>query len=357
MASFPKIIILGSISLFSVIGILAVAKKQKEMKSAEPDINHQTAKMHNEYAVAPSASSHSQQIPVVSQIPRNSERSKLIINEDDGEYVDRIYQFFSTGPNKLPIVETISYSSRVPWLKGRPAWIADYASQFKTSRHFIARSLNGKPDYFTQKVASGDRFNVLRTDVPFTFYLLVDLSRCKMYFYYIDTDTNERVLVKTYKVGVGRFEDYSESGTLTPLGRFNLGEKIAIYKPGVMGVFQGSQTEMVQVFGSRWIPFEPAEDQENRAYKGYGLHGAPLIPTASGEFKEDENTLGRYESDGCVRLANKDIEELFAIVITRPTIVEIVRDKALIELPGQEKIEETKLLEFVKDVKSRETNS
>jgi len=282
---------------------------------------------------------------------KNVQPTKLIINQDDGEQADRIYQLFSLGPNKLPIVETIAYSSRVPWLKGRPAWIADYAAHYKTSRHFIARGLNGKLDYATQKVAPGDRFNVLRNDLNYNFYLLVDLSRCKMWFYYIDLDSNERVLLKTYKVGVGRFDDYSESGTLTPLGRYTFGEKIAIYKPGVMGFFQGGQTEMIQVFGTRWIPFEPVEDNDNRAYRGYGIHGAPWIYESSEELREDRDCVGKYDSDGCIRLAREDIEELFSITITRPTVMEIVRDKALVELPGVEKEQE-----FGDHVRSREAN-
>ncbi|MBS0654779.1 MAG: L,D-transpeptidase, partial [Verrucomicrobia bacterium] len=35
-------------------------------------------------------------------------------------------------------------------------------------------------------------------------------------------------------------------------------------------------------------------------------------------------SLGKYESDGCIRMQTKDVEELFAIVSTRETIVEIV---------------------------------
>ena len=79
--------------------------------------------------------------------------------KDDFPNIDRIFQLYSTGPSRLPIVETITYSSSVPWLKGRPAWIADYATYFNTSRHFIARSLNGRADYFSQKVSEGSKFN------------------------------------------------------------------------------------------------------------------------------------------------------------------------------------------------------
>ena len=78
---------------------------------------------------------------------------------------DRMAQLFRTKGEKLPIVETVSYTSRVDWLKGRPAWIADYAAHFATSRHFIARSLNGKADYLRKKSplqASSTSFGAIR---------------------------------------------------------------------------------------------------------------------------------------------------------------------------------------------------
>jgi hypothetical protein len=250
------------------------------------------------------------------------------VQEDDqDEKVDRVWQLFTTGKDKLPIVETVTYSSRTPWIKGRPAWIADYASHFMTSRHFIARSLNGKADYFTQKVSPGDRFNVLRTDKNINFYLLVDITRLKMWFYYLDLDQNEKVLLKTYPIGAGRVSANGES--LTPTGKYLLGDKIAIYKPGTIGHFQNDPIEMIQVFGTRWLPFKEELGDCLKPAKGYGIHGAPcVLDQETKELKEMKESIGQYDSDGCVRLLKDDIEELFSIVITRPTIVEIVKDSS-----------------------------
>ena len=136
---------------------------------------------------------------------------------------DRIEELFNKDGPKLPIVETITYKSLVPWQKGRPAWLSDYAGHYETSRHFIARSLNGKPDYFKQELAEGARFNVLRKDKNFEFALIVDTSRCKMWFYYVDLDQKQKVLLKTYQVGLGRLDASKTSGLLTPLGKYTLG--------------------------------------------------------------------------------------------------------------------------------------
>ena len=351
MASFPRIILIGSLCMFTGIGILSIVKK-KNTTIDQPSVTREQATAIQGMAEKQSLAIHNlaekQSLPL-REATQKQEHAQLIINTDEEEEsIDRSPQFFSLGINQLPIVETIAYSSRVPWLQGRPAWIADYAQHYKTSKHFIARSLNKKADYLTQKVASGDRFNVLRQDVNFNFYLLIDLSRCRMWFYYVNLDTNHRVLLKSYKVGVGRLTEFSESGTLTPLGRFTLGRKVAIYKPGDQGLFQKEEVEMVRVFGTRWMPLEPIEQNTSRAYYGYGLHGAPW----EGESPLAENLegIGIYGSDGCIRLSQNDIEELFSIVISRPTIVEIVRDKALVELPGKENPDNS--LEFVDNAKS-----
>lgn len=249
---------------------------------------------------------------------------------------NRINEFFNKMDPKFPFVETIVYKSRVPWQKGRPAWLSDYATHYSTSRHFIARSLNGKADYFKQDVAEGDKFNVLRKDKNIEFYLVIDASRCKLWFYVYDTDSKERTLVKTYQVGLGRLDATKPSGLLTPLGKYSLGNKIAIYKPKMMGTHNNQKVEMIKIFGSRWIPFEKEYPGATAPAKGFGIHGVPWVQNEKGELAQEKSSLGKYESDGCVRLATEDVEELFAIIITKPAYVELVKDFFDAKLPGKE---------------------
>ncbi len=346
--SFPRAVLLGSIAVFIVIGVVAVVKKMahrstpamvqapivqapkiEELPVSPPEI---VVKKNPE----PLPVSLPAKSPPAPQVPLKVALQE-IAPQDDFPVIDRIHQLFTTGPNKLPIVETITYSSSVSWLKGRPAWVADYAAHYATSRHFIARSLNGKADYFSQKISTGSRFNVFRKDKHINFYLLIDYSRCKMGFYYVDLDTHERVLLKTYSVGLGRSDPQAPVGSLTPLGKYSLGSKVAIYKPGVMGLYQGVQTEMVSVFGTRWIPFDREFEGATASAKGYGIHGAPWsLDPQTGQWVENRDGIGKFESDGCIRLALEDIEEIFSIVITKPTFVEIVKDFHEAKLPGVE---------------------
>lgn len=333
--SFPKTIFIGSLSLFALIGIVGIYKKTAQpVKVAQLPIPVKKEVIPDPVSIRKEESKQAREKVLVQE--KQSQKTNPVTIKDDFPDVDRIFQLFTTGPAKLPIVETISYSINVPWLKGRPAWLTDYANYYGTSRHFIARGLNGKPDYFTQKINPGSRFNVFRKDKNIQFYLLVDISRCKMGFYYVDLDTQERLFLKTYRVGLGKLTDNTPSGTLTPLGKYLLGGKVVVYKPGMMGQFQNQKIEMIQIFGTRWMPFEKEIESNTAPAKGYGIHGAPWISDASGNLQELTEVIGRYESDGCIRLSQKDVEELFSIIITKPTVVEVVKDFREAKLPGTE---------------------
>jgi hypothetical protein len=346
--ALPRVVFVSALAIFGGIGVAALVKKASHSEgnaatSAKVEVPH-IANQSKPYEPIPEPTPPPLHppppLPPPPPPPKMTPAPAPVVQadtEDDFPNVDRIHQLFTTGPLKLPIVETLQYTSSVPWLKGKPAWVADYASHYGTSRHFIARSLNGKPDYFSQKISTGNRFNVFRKDKNINFYLLIDASRCKMGFYYVDLDTQERVLLKTYRVSLGRLDSNSASGCLTPLGTYSLGSKVAIYKPGVMGYFQDQTIEMIQVFGTRWIPFDQELEGASAPAKGYGLHGLPWVPDAqTGQFVEYREGLGRFDSDGCIRLSIEDIEELFAIVITKPTYVMIVKDFHEARLPGKE---------------------
>jgi len=136
-----------------------------------------------------------------------------------------------------------------------------------------------------------------------------------MWFYLLDKNREERVLLKTYSVGLGRKDSQKVSGSLTPIGKYLLGSKVAIYKPDVMGYFQDQKIEMIRVFGTRWIPFEKEIENCSEMAKGYGLHGAPWTEDKkTGVLVEDRDQIGQYNSDGCIRLSQEDIEEIFAII-------------------------------------------
>lgn len=336
--TLPKLLAILAVVLFGIIGIAALFKGKPEDSAPKESLAVQVpyeVELDTEIQVIePSSLANTvpepkeepvQEIAVVAPVKTAKVPTPKASNIELPD-ADRIDELFNKQDPRLPIVETITYKSHVSWQKGRPAWLSDYASHYNTSRHFIARSLNGKPDYLKQELKEGDRFNVLRNDKNLQFYLLVDTSRCKMWFYYVDADEKQKVLLKTYKVGLGRLASEKASGLLTPIGKYTLGQKITTYKPKVMGPYQGKSIEMITVFGTRWIPFESEIGICTEPAKGYGIHGTPWKMGVDGKLADDTNSIGKYESDGCIRLSSSDIEELFAIIITKPTTIEIVRD-------------------------------
>lgn len=351
--TFPRLLALLAIVLFGTIGMAAWWKGEKRQQPAKmpqkekTDFAYLPIELKPETEIRPVIAEPSSaaypSAPLPSPSLGHAERTKGEQGASPAPRqtaplpdANRIEELFNIKDPKLPIVDTITYKSRVAWLKGRPAWLSDYASHYATSRHFIARSLNGKPDYFSQDLAEGDRFNVLHPDKTLSFYLLIDTSRSRMWFYVLDEESQQRTLLKTYQVGLGRMDSTKASGMLTPLGKYSLGNKIVIYKPKITGVYNGKKTEMIRIFGTRWLPFDKEIANCTASAAGFGIHGVPWIPDEQGELVENIGSLGKYESDGCIRLATVDIEELFAIVITRPTTVELVKDFYEAKLPGSE---------------------
>ncbi len=323
--SLSRIFLFVSLLLFGAIGTVAIVKrsKAKEVVSEPKVIEIDLA------TLTPQIEVKKEEVVEVAPEP--------VVVVADTPDVDRVNLLFQKN-SPLPIVETVTYKSKVAWKKGRSAWLVDYAAHYKTHLHFIARSLNGKADYHPRPANDGATFNVLAQNVNFYFYMVVDIARCKLNLYAVLPDRGERILLKTYRVGLGRLDQSKASGSLTPTGKYSLGNRVAIYQPKMMGTHKGQRVEMISVFGTRWIPFEKELANCSEPAKSYGIHGTPWSPNSDGKMVDNASSIGKYESDGCIRLRAQDIEEIFAIVSTHETIIEIVSDFSKAQLPGKDKI-------------------
>jgi len=107
---------------------------------------------------------------------------------------------------------------------------------------------------------------------------------------------NGRV-VKIYPVAAGAFDSPS------PTGEFRIVQRLTAptyYAPGVV-IPAGPENPL----GPRWIGL---------SLKGYGIHGT-----------NQPGSIGHYASHGCIRMRNRDVQELF----------ELVRAGDVVELHGQ----------------------
>jgi len=93
-------------------------------------------------------------------------------------------------------------------------------------------------------------------------------------------------IVKTYSVSTGK--DNS-----TPVGTFEIEEKMVKplwYKVGSIVSADSEEYEL----GTRWMGL---------SVEGYGIHGT-----------SDENSIGKQVTQGCVRMRNDDIVELYTVI-------------------------------------------
>lgn len=243
--------------------------------------------------------------------------------------VNRIDRLYSKSASKFPFVETVTYTHQVPWMKGRSALMSDYARHYKTSTHFISRSINGGEEQGA-RLMQGDSFNVISSEKNVQFHLVVDLSRCYMHMYAYDADSGERYLLKTYPVAVGTLDADKNSGCATPMGNYKLSNRVGIYKPGHVAKVNGQELELVQVYGTRYIPF-------GNDYTVCGIQGVPqFMDSKTGQMIESDNFIGQHATSGNISMRANDLEELFSIVTSRSSSIQIVKDFSEAELPGRE---------------------
>lgn len=150
--------------------------------------------------------------------------------------------------------------------------LAKIAREFKTTTDLIMKSNNLTSD----KILPGRKIKVWTA--PFS--IIVDKSQDTLAL------KADEEIIKTYTVSTG-------INNSTPVGKFKIANKIinpTWFKAGAV-VAAGSPEN---ILGSRWLGLD---------LPGYGIHGTT-----------DPQNLGRQVTQGCVRMANSDVEELYTIV-------------------------------------------
>ncbi len=135
------------------------------------------------------------------------------------------------------------------------------------------------------RVQVGDRLRVLDGQV---FEITVSKARNDLLV------TLNGQFFKRYTVGTGKFAK-------TPVGTFKIVDKIPEppwWRPDGQVVPYGDKEN---ILGTRWMALAATGDTPPA--KGYGIHGT-----------WDETSLGQQSSAGCIRMANRDVEELFVYV-------------------------------------------
>ncbi|MCL4211545.1 MAG: L,D-transpeptidase family protein [Phycisphaerales bacterium] len=153
-----------------------------------------------------------------------------------------------------------------------------------------------------RKVQAGQRIKL----VTGPFHAVVSKSKYRLDLYL--GDDADRVLVGSYKVGLGEYDS-------TPVGMFKIGSKLINpewrnprnlrehYLPD----------DPQNPLGERWIGLIGVDDN-TREFTGYGIHGTI-----------EPQTIGTQASMGCVRMLPDDVALIYEVLMPGGSMVEIRR--------------------------------
>jgi lipoprotein-anchoring transpeptidase ErfK/SrfK len=124
-------------------------------------------------------------------------------------------------------------------------------------------------------------------------FILIDKSSNKLYFY------ESGKLTKSFSVATGKKPSY------TPEGLFTIHEKIKnrpYYKEKIKG------GDPKNPLGDRWLGLEVTRN--GKTSYAYGIHG-----------NNNEKSIGKYVSAGCIRMHNKEVRWLFDQIKTSTPVL------------------------------------
>jgi len=150
--------------------------------------------------------------------------------------------------------------------------LSSIARKFKTTVGLIKKSNNLTSDI----IRPGQRLKILTAKVS----IIVDKSQNKLFL-----KINDEIF-KAYPCSTGQFNS-------TPTGKFKIVNKLidpVWFKAGAIVPPESPEN----ILGTRWLGLD---------LKGYGIHGTT-----------QPETIGKQVTQGCIRMYNKDVEELFDIV-------------------------------------------
>jgi len=129
--------------------------------------------------------------------------------------------------------------------------------------------------------------------VKYEQFILIDKSANKLHFF------EEGKLVKSFPVATGKKPSY------TPEGLFTIVEKIKnrpYYKEKIKG------GDPKNPLGDRWLGLKVTVN--GKVSYAYGIHG-----------NNNEKSIGKYVSAGCIRMHNKDVRWLFDQIKTSTRVL------------------------------------
>lgn len=212
------------------------------------------------------------------------------LSKEDNLYLQALYFL---GDANIKIISTsVSFpEKKAAYTVQRNDGLQKIAQQHNTTIDMVQKSNAMKPtDY---NVWEGKKLNVYKGE----WRIVVNKSKRKLYLY------DGKDIFKVYNVGIGK-------DGLTPEGKFYVAGKVknpGWYTKSGKIIPYGDERN---VLGTRWLKIMPLD--KSKTFSGYGIHGTT-----------DNSSIGKAMSNGCIRMKNSDVEELYSIVPRRtPVLIE-----------------------------------
>lgn len=124
-------------------------------------------------------------------------------------------------------------------------------------------------------------------------FIVIEKSQNRLYFYKLGE------LVKSFPVATGAKPSY------TPEGLFSVVEKIK-NRPYYKGKIKGGDPK--NPLGDRWLGLKVVKN--GKVSYAYGIHGT-----------NNEKSIGKYVSEGCIRMHNEDVRWFYDQVATKTPVL------------------------------------
>lgn len=211
---------------------------------------------------------------------------RLINAGDDVNAHRQLSRWYWQLPERRPeLMERLNLLASRIYFQPQPHYIDPYAVQFGERLETIAKMYSVPWEYLAKlnrvdprKIQAGQKLKVIQG--PFS--AVVDLSDYEL------TVHAHGYYVTRFSVGIGK------DGS-TPTGTFRVTDKVIdpdYYGPD--GVI--AHDDPANPLGERWL----AINNEQGTLQGYGIHGTI-----------DPSSIGKSESQGCLRLRDREIEALY----------------------------------------------
>ena len=182
-------------------------------------------------------------------------------------------------------------------------YLGTIGNTYRTPYQLIER-INGIK---ANRLQAGQGLQVIRGPI----HARIDKSDYRMDLF-VEDNNGVRIYLKSYTVGLGEFDS-------TPIGlwRVKPGSKVgpanggpSWRNPRTGKVYDRNDPDIP--IGEYWMALE-GMDENTKGKSGYGIHAT-----------NDPSSIGRQESMGCVRMHDKDVDEVFYTLFEGASMVEVL---------------------------------